>query len=366
MDREGKTPAVSVIMPVYNAAEFLNESLGSLSAQTFEDFEIICVDDGSSDASLSILREYAEKQDRFTVLQQDHAYAGAARNLGLSRARGKYLLFLDADDRFLPKMLETAFGEAEKTNADICVFGAEAFDHRSGKTFPLTGACSPGTKQQGVFSRLDDPEHIFSFTHPAPWNKLFRRAFILENGLEFQNTRSVNDLAFVLTALAAAERITAVSVPLLQYRKNNSSSLQGSQQKEPAAFYEALREFRRRLSERGLLEPLKKAFINQAASDTFYNLSTLRQTVPFEKTYFFIRDVVLDEMELTGHPDDFFYVLPDWKIPERIRTMQGKSILDYVVRFKADLPELRQEYLENSSFKEDAKRILARFRTDQR
>ena len=71
-------------------------------------------------------------------------------------------------------------------------------------------------------------------------------------------------------------------------------------------------------------------------------------------------------MELTGHPDDFFYVLPDWKIPERIRTMQEKSILDYVVRFKADLPELRQEYLENSSFKEDAKRILARFRTDQR
>ena len=140
MDREGKTPAVSVIMPVYNAAEFLNESLGSLFAQTFEDFEIICVDDGSSDASLSILREYAEKRDRFTVLQQDHAYAGAARNLGLSRARGKYLLFLDADDRFLPKMLETAFGEAEKTNADICVFGAEAFDHRSGKTFPLTGA----------------------------------------------------------------------------------------------------------------------------------------------------------------------------------------------------------------------------------
>lgn len=364
MDPAGNAPAVSVIMPVYNAAEFLNESLGSLFAQTFEDFEIICVDDGSSDASLSILREYAEKRDRFTVLQQDHAYAGAARNLGLSRARGKYLLFLDADDRFLPKMLELTVGKAEETNADICVFAAEAFDHRSGKTFPLTGACSPGPGQQGVFSRREDPEHIFSFTHPAPWNKLFRRAFILENGLEFQNTRSVNDLAFVLTALAAAERITTVSTPLLQYRKNNSGSLQGSQQKEPTAFYEALRDFRRRLSERGLLEPLKRAFINQAASDTFYNLSTLRQTVPFERTYFFIRDTVLDEMELAGHPDDYFYVLPEWEIPERIRTMREKSILDYVVRFKADLPELRREYLEHSSIKEDAKRILERFRPD--
>lgn len=354
-------PAVSVIMPVYNAEEFLEEALSSLLTQTFSDFEVICVDDGSDDASPSILQKFAKNSSRFTVLSQDHAYAGAARNLGIRHARGKYLLFLDSDDRFLPEMLELTVKKAEETNADICVFPAEGFDNRTGKVFPLPGSCQPGPKQQGVFSRRDDPEHIFSFTHPAPWNKLFRREFILSNRLEFQNTRSVNDLAFVLTALAAAEKITTVSRPLLQYRTNNRKSLQGSQQKAPTAFYEALKEFRSRLTARGLYADLERAFINQAASDTFYNLGTLRSAVPFEQTYFFIRDHVLDDMKLSGHPDSFFYVLPEWKIPERIRVMREESILDYAVKFKIDLPDLKRTFLETVSFKEAVRFFISRF-----
>ena len=88
-----KIPMVSVVMPVYNAENYLRESLGSLLGQTYTDFEIICVDDGSSDQSPAILREFAQKKQPFTILTQDHAYAGAARNLGIRHAKGKYLLF---------------------------------------------------------------------------------------------------------------------------------------------------------------------------------------------------------------------------------------------------------------------------------
>ena len=197
-------PMVSVVMPVYNSGKYLRECLDSLISQTFTDFEVICADDGSTDDSPAILREYAEKDQRFTILSQDHAYAGAARNLGMSHARGKYLIFLDSDDRFLPRMLELTVKKAEEAGADICVFPAEGFNSRSGRVYPLPTSCCPGPLQQGVFSRADDPKHIFSFTHPGPWNKLFRKDFILKNGLQFQNTRSVNDLAFILTALACA------------------------------------------------------------------------------------------------------------------------------------------------------------------
>ncbi len=345
-------PEVSVVMPVYNAGKYLHECLDSLAAQTLRNFEILCVDDGSSDDSPAILREYAEKDQRFTILSQDHGGAGAARNLGMTRARGSYLIFLDSDDRFLPEMLELSLKKSKETGADICVFPVEGFDDQSGRLYPMPASCCPGPLQKGVFSRADDSKHIFSFTKPAPWNKLFRRDFILKNGLQFQNTRSANDLAFILTALACAERITTLDQTLLQYRSGNSESLQGSQTKEPRAFYHALTEFRKRLRERKLYEDLEQAFINEAAADIFYNLQTLRSVPVFEETYLFIKNEVLDEFGLTGRDPQYFYVLPDWQIPERIRIMQEESILDYAAKFCPGFPELQRKALKNMNFEQ--------------
>ena len=93
-----KQPIVSVIMPVYNGETYLRQCLDSVVNQTLKEIEIICVDDGSSDRSVEILKEYAAKDERVMVLQQANAGAGAARNNGLSKASGKYLSFLDSDD----------------------------------------------------------------------------------------------------------------------------------------------------------------------------------------------------------------------------------------------------------------------------
>ena len=102
-------PKVSIIMPVYNVEAYLRECLDSILVQTLSDIEIICVDDGSTDSSRDILYAYAEKDHRVTVLCQQNQTAGAARNYGMSVAKGEYLIFLDADDFFSPLLCETTY-----------------------------------------------------------------------------------------------------------------------------------------------------------------------------------------------------------------------------------------------------------------
>ena len=101
--------AVSVIMPVYNSEKYLRVALDSLINSTLKNIEIICVDDGSTDSSFDILKEYKQKDNRFILLRQKNSYAGVARNYGMSVAKGKYLSFLDSDDYFKTTMLEEAY-----------------------------------------------------------------------------------------------------------------------------------------------------------------------------------------------------------------------------------------------------------------
>ena len=115
-------PCVSVIIPVYNVSEYLPTCLDSILSQTLENIEVICVDDGSTDNSLAILQKYTERDSRLTVFQQKNKGGGAARNLGLNYALGKYVSFLDADDFFEPDMLEKAYVASEKNNLDILIF----------------------------------------------------------------------------------------------------------------------------------------------------------------------------------------------------------------------------------------------------
>ena len=95
-------PFFSIIIPVYNVAPYLRECLDSVLAQTFTDWEAICVDDGSTDGSGAILDEYAAKDNRFRVIHQQNAGVSVARNTALSRIRGEWFLFLDGDDRLRP------------------------------------------------------------------------------------------------------------------------------------------------------------------------------------------------------------------------------------------------------------------------
>lgn len=127
--RQGHTenPAISVIIPIYNTAEYLAACLDSVLQQSFLQIEVICVDDGSTDASLAVAEHLGGKDSRITILTQKHFGVSVARNNGLSIARGKYVYFIDSDDILLTNALETLFAKAEAEALDILYFNTECF-----------------------------------------------------------------------------------------------------------------------------------------------------------------------------------------------------------------------------------------------
>ena len=305
---ETKTPFISIVMPTYNAAEYLPDTLDGLTKQTFTDFEVIFVDDGSDDETVSMLQDFAAKDDRAIVLRQEHQYAGAARNLGMQHAHGKYLLFLDGDDFFMPQMLEKAVEKAEKTESDICVFRANRINHETGEIseMPWTMRINKCPAEE-TFSIKTNAKRIFEFTTAAPWNKLYRSDFVRKYELTFQETRQSNDIAFICASLALASKICVINEDLQTHRFNNKKSLQGTNDTQPECFYEAFLELKNRLVKYGVYEQAKPAFLNYVVEVSFYNLMTLKSVYSYEKIFALIRDEIFVNFEIRDLKDDYFY-----------------------------------------------------------
>lgn len=268
---------ISVIIPVCNAESYLRECLDSLLMQTFKDFEIICVDDGSTDTSLGILDEYVTKNSHLLVLRQQNHGAGVARNKGLEVARGEYVIFLDADDFFAPDLLEKLYAQAVCSEADIVICNGRAYNTSSGQYKNVANYLRTSlVKGMPVFSRLDLPEQIFTVTNPVPWNKLFRRSFLLREQLRFQPLQNCNDLYMVLLSLCVAERISSIDEPLVSYRENSGRNLQSRKRVAPLCFIEALEALYDELHRRGLFEAVEKSFVNMAVRMTAWNMITTR------------------------------------------------------------------------------------------
>ena len=122
-----KQPKISVIIPVYNSQAYLRECLDSVVNQTMEDIEIICVDDGSTDASARLLRSFQDEDMRLRVLLREHCGAGPARNAGIEAAEGRYIKFLDSDDIFAPQALACLYETAEKYAAELVLCSGRNF-----------------------------------------------------------------------------------------------------------------------------------------------------------------------------------------------------------------------------------------------
>lgn len=225
-------PKISVIMPVYNVENYLRETLECITAQTFKDFEIICVDDGSTDSSVEILREYAKKDSRFVLMSQSNAGGGAARNFGCSKAKGEYVIFLDSDDLFSPELLEKSYAAAVEHQADIVAFNFSRFDEE-GNSEQRKGVHDDWIPQNvSVFNYKDCPDLIMSIVNPTPWNKLYRRMFIRDNGLKYEEISSSNDITFAAVSVACADRITYIEDSLVQYRIGHAGTITSTKAKK--------------------------------------------------------------------------------------------------------------------------------------
>ncbi len=231
MGKEIKHPKVSVIIPVYNTEKYLRECLDSVVNQTLKDIEIICVDDGSTDNSLGILKEYAAKDERFVILEQENQGAGAARNKGLEIAKGEYLSFLDSDDYFALQMLEKMYASGSAYGSDMVVCEASKFDVNSGKIINVFGINLKKVPNTEFFTFNEIKDNWSKVFIPAAWNKLYKTQFIKDNELYFQNISSCNDIGFSLCATAISSKISIIPEVLVFYRKNTKSCISHSRGK---------------------------------------------------------------------------------------------------------------------------------------
>ena len=221
-------PKVSLVVAVYNLEKYIAECLDSIINQTFEDIEIICVNDGSKDKSLAILEDYSLKDSRIKIITQPNQGSGAARNTGLAEAKGEYVQFLDGDDYFEPQMVEKLYNLASKYNADISACSSRKVDDDGNITetrnpnSPVNLMKTPFNKP---FSYKDFPEEFFDLLGSSPWNKMYRRRMLEENNLKYPKLTGPDDLTFVFMAQACAESIVAVDDELINYRFNRPGSV---------------------------------------------------------------------------------------------------------------------------------------------
>lgn len=307
------TPFVSVIMPVYNAAEFLEQGLETLRNQTMRNIEVICVDDGSTDNSLEILNRYAAMDSRFRVLKQQNQFAGAARNLGLANARGEYVIFLDSDDFFARSLCEDAYFKGKVHNADVVIFGAKHYNNAEGKykeaKWLLNNYLAP-VKQP--FNYRDCPDEIYRITTPAPWTKMFRREFVLEKGLQFQTLHNTNDLYFVYTAIAMAERIATLDKALVYYRVGLSSNLQTKKKRHPFCFYEAYLAWHDKLKELGILDAVRKSYVHVTLSGCMHNVRSNSDPEAKRQVFDKLKYEAFEKLEISGYDKSYYLVYKNY------------------------------------------------------
>lgn len=298
---------VSVIIPIYNAERYIRQCMDSLVKQTLKEIEIICVNDGSTDHSEEILKEYSASDPRVRVLSQKNAGAGAARNTGLRNAGGEYLSFLDADDFFEPDMLEISYQKAKEGNAQIVVFGSDQYreDTDSFQTvdWVIRKHALPPYRPMNFRTFTDN---VFKVFVGWAWDKLFEREFIEKYDLLFQEQRTSNDLLFVFTALVLAERIEVEYKILVHQRRNNPASLSNTREKSWYCFYDALTALRDNLKKYGLYRELEQDFINYALHFSLWNFDTL-QGEKKKLLYKKLKKEWFWKLGIAKHPKNYYY-----------------------------------------------------------
>lgn len=217
---EGR-PTVSLIIPVYNSAETLPACLDSVAAQTWKDFEVILVDDGSQDHSRDILHQWQRERPCVTVLCQQQSGVSRARNAGVAVASGEYVAFCDSDDVLHPQFLETLVGNTCQCGADLCCCEFQAFTEQI--EWPV--------REETERVELRGEERYRALQRPKwggyVWNKLFRRTLIQKRpGINFpESIHVLEDEIFVLQYLARTDTLCCISQPLYGYRFRSDSAL---------------------------------------------------------------------------------------------------------------------------------------------
>lgn len=235
---------LSIIVPVYNVEKYLPKCLESLIKQTLNDIEIICVNDGSMDNSLAILKEFASKDSRIRIIDNQHQGVAKTRNTGIEQSTGEYIGFVDSDDYIDIDFFEKLYNSATKSNSDIAI--ASILKHKN--FFNIYNA--KYTKEETAITIQDkiklceDKKHFFFYA----WNKIYHSGFIKENNIKFSEGQIYEDVMFAIKALYYSNKIISVYGTKYHYIEHENSLTKykdktGEKEQDLVKAYSELQEF---------------------------------------------------------------------------------------------------------------------------
>lgn len=232
MSNESVNPSISVIIPAYNAEEYLEESVSSVLSQTCKDIELIIIDDGSTDNTDGIIKKLKSCDKRILSFRQENAGQGTARNVGIRAARGQMLAFLDADDYFCDGILEKLYIAAKKNDSDVVIFNGTAFydddveNLLEGEKYFKLGKSDSGKVLSGLeFAKISKGQI------QSPCMKLYKREFLMDNNVFFPEGGFGEDTLFFYDVMILAQRVCYVDEIgyMRRYHTNSTMTQTGVQ-----------------------------------------------------------------------------------------------------------------------------------------
>lgn len=257
---------LSIIIPVFNTEEYLSKCLDSVCSQTLEDIEIICVDDGSSDDSLNILKEYAKKDERIRIISKENEGQGIARNIGIKEARGEYVGFVDSDDFVKKDMFEKLYQHANKNNLDIAMCKVSEFNNVTHEVNDNLWYYSLGVFRdfdKEIFNHEDTSDFTCEIS-VTPYNKIYKRSLLWDNNIHFAENLIFEDELFFYDVYLKAKRISIVDENLYYYRTNRKgSTVEKSSEKDYSDIIPIFKQIREKIIETGNYDLYKVKVANR-------------------------------------------------------------------------------------------------------
>jgi glycosyltransferase EpsH len=373
-------PLVSVIIPIYNGEAYMSECLDSVTGQSYQNLEIICIDDGSTDKTSLILSAFASKEERMIVISQPNSGAGVSRNVGIDHANGEYIAFIDADDFFENNAIEATIKRAGETGCDILCFGYNYY-HESEDIKREMKNQFKASNMRGVpeetFTYRDAEKTVFQIAGTFACTKLWRTSFVRSRELRFSDIRIGEDLVFSYIAMIDDARIAILNEPLYNYRKFHSGNSFFSRKKfnnEDASY---LYIFKNELERRGVFNRLEETYIKRIVQEVYVAFDSLDDVNEYIKYAAYYREKGFPALGITKEKVDAYcdkrYIVlyegimsgsatPPFPISKDLRTLIRVDELEEKVRLlRGKTKKLRERVAklqdENTKYKAKLARI---------
>ena len=213
-------PKVSVIVPVYNIEKYVTHCVESLLAQTFHDFELLLVNDGSTDSSLDVLKEFEKKDERIQVLTKENGGLSDARNYGMKHANGEYLQFIDGDDFVEDTLLEKCVRKLDETSADMVVFDYNQYYVETNTKERISNSF----EENKVYTLKEYPTLLTNMMNAA-WNKMYRRSLFIDHHIEYPVGYYYEDLGTTYRLIPRCKGIVFIKEALVNYLQDRPGNI---------------------------------------------------------------------------------------------------------------------------------------------